>query len=195
LNTEMRSSEGLSAILVRLMKGPVFSDEYPTVWNSVLQRRTEIGDYFSKMELDLFVDESEGFSFLKQRESEDGEELPRLISRRELPFHTSVLMVILRKKLLEFDTYQAGARPVVEREELQRAMSVFYPETSNEVKRRDEIERHINRAKDMGLLRSMKDNDENLEIRRVIKAVISASWLADLDKKLEEYRERGQSSE
>ena len=55
--------------------------------------------------------------FLPPRAEEDGK-LPRLIPRRALSFHVSLLLALLRKKLAEFDASGAETRLILTRDQL-----------------------------------------------------------------------------
>lgn len=189
--SQIDHSDKLGALYVRLLQGPLNSSTHNQLWDALLRNRGQVSEYFSKIGLDVVVDEEEGFSFLRQKDLQEGEEFPRLITRRPLPFYTSVLCALLRKKLLELDISQSGGRAVLDREEVYQMMSVFFPDTSNEKSLRAEINRHLSKAMEMGIIGDLPGQDEKLEIRRVIKAMISAEWLANLDQKLEQYREHG----
>jgi hypothetical protein len=71
-------------------------------------------------------------------------------------------------------------------------MRLFLPDSSNEAKLVDQIERHINRVVELGFLRRLKpgtpSSQPGYEVRRIIKAYVDAQWLAKLDQKLETYR-------
>lgn len=188
-----KNADPLGPLLVRLLKGPLTSDHQPNIWSSLLLNRHAAEDYFSRIGLEILVDEEEGFAFLRQRDPGDSEEFPRLIGRRALSFPLSLLCALLRKKLLEFDTYEAGARAIIGREDIYQMMSVFLPDSSNERSLRGEIDRHIGKAEEIGILSAVPGQEGKLEIRRVIKAMISAEWLSTLDQKLEQYREHGKS--
>ncbi len=56
--------------------------------------------------LELHIDEAEGYAFLRSvaEFEESPSPLPRLVARRPLTFQMSLLLVLLRKKLLELDT-------------------------------------------------------------------------------------------
>ena len=189
--TQQNLLDPLGPLFVRLLKGPLTSTVHGQLWEVLLRNRGAVGEYFAKIGLEVLLDEEEGFAFLRQREFTEGEEFPRLISRRALSFHTSVLCALLRKRLLELDISQSGARAVIRRDEIYQLMTAFFPATSNEKSLRMEIDRHISKAAEMGIVDVLSAPEEKLEIRRVIKAVISAEWLANLDQKLEQYREHG----
>ncbi len=100
----------------------------------------------------------------------------------------------MRKKLAEFDTHSGDTRLILSRDDIVDLIRVFMPEGSNEAKLVDQIERHINKVIELGFLRKLTQNNASelprYEIRRIIKAFVDAQWLADFDKKLEQYQQK-----
>jgi hypothetical protein len=80
----------------------------------------------------VVIEEAEGYALLRTRPDEaTAEELPRLIARRSLFFHVSLLLALVRKKRAEFDAVSADTRLVVSRNQVVEMLRVFMPETSN----------------------------------------------------------------
>ncbi|HMO19869.1 MAG TPA: DUF4194 domain-containing protein, partial [Candidatus Melainabacteria bacterium] len=118
------------------------------------------------------------------------EELPRLVPRRQLTFHVSLLLALLRKKLAEFDARGGDTKLVLSRDEILDLVKVFMPASSNETKLVRKIDVHINKIVDMGFLRKMKASsvrEDSFEVRRILKAFVDAQWLSEFDRRLEEY--------
>jgi hypothetical protein len=140
--------------------------------------------------LTVVVDEAEGYAFLRSRpdlDDDDGPEIPRLIPRRALSFHVSLLLALLRKKLIEFDASGGDAKLVLTREQIVEMMRVFLPEGSNEARLVDQIDSQIKKVVDLGFLRRIKDADGHFEVRRILKAFVDGQWLAEFDQRLAEY--------
>ena len=74
-------------------------------------------------------------------ESEVTPRLPRLIARRPLAFPVSLLLALLRKKLAEFDAGGGDTRLVLTRDEIVELVRVFLPDSSNEARLIDQIDR------------------------------------------------------
>lgn len=192
----------LGAVLVLLLKGVLYKDSDPRRWSQLMELQNRVRDYVAVLGLQLILDEAEGYAFLKtgERGGEDdeqpggAEELPRLVARRQLSFPVSLLLALLRKKLAEFDASGAETRLVLTREEVVNLIRLFLPDSSNEAKLVDQVERHINRVIELGFLRKLKSSSPSgqpsYEVRRIIKAFIDAQWLSDFDRQLENYRER-----
>ncbi len=192
----------LSALLVVLLRGVLYKDNDGKRWSALLALQNRVRDYVAILGLELILDEAEGYAFLRTRhqntEFDDAEDnnkdsaVPRLIARRQLSFPVSLLLALLRKKLAEFDAGGAETRLVLMRDDIVDLMRLFLPETSNEAKLVDQIERHINKVVELGFLRRLQPSTPSAqpgyEVRRIIKAFVDAQWLAGLDSKLIEYR-------
>ena len=180
----------LSLPLIALFKGVVYQDQGPEPWQSLLAHQAAINDYVAVLGLDLIVDEAEGYAFLRQRPVDDDEqELPRLIARRQLSYPVSLLLALLRKKLAEHDAGGGDIRLVLTREEIVDLLRLFLPETANEAKLIDRVGMDINKVVEMGFLRRLRGQDNQYEVRRILKAYVDAQWLNELSARLSEYAE------
>jgi Domain of unknown function (DUF4194) len=177
----------LSAVVINLMKGPLYRDTNERLWNSLLTLRPDVADYVAVMNLQVIVDEAEGYGFLRNRAGDDDVELPRLVARYPLSFHVSVLLALLRKRLAEFDATSSDTRLVLSREQIVEMVRIYLPDSSNEARVVDTIGRHINRVVEMGYLRPLRNEEDAFEVRRILKAFVDGQWLADLDRRLDEY--------
>ena len=192
-SAEATTNLELSAVLVNLLKGPVYQDTHERVWALLLQHHSQVSDYVSVLGLAVHVDEAEGYAFLRSRavtddhDDPDGPAIPRLIARRPLPFHVSLLLALLRKRLAEFDASSADTRLVVSRDQIVELLRLYLPESSNEARLVDSIDTDIKRAVEMGFLRPLRSQDDLYEVRRIIKAFVDGQWLADFDARLAEY--------
>ena len=192
----------LGALLVILLKGVVYQDSDAKRWSHLIKLQNRVKDYVSVLGLELILDEAEGYAFLRTRQDEKDDEeekgendnIPRLIVRRQLSFPVSLLLALLRKKLVEFDASGGETRLVLTRDNLVDLIRLFVPETSNEAKLVDQIERHVNKVVELGFLRALKSttpsSQPSFEVRRIIKAFVDAQWLAELDARLEAYRQQ-----
>lgn len=195
--TEEEHQASLSPVIIHLLKGILFRNRQPVLWNDLLELQSQVLDYVKIIGLDLEIDDIEGYAWLTQMIPDDDEKnpLPRLIARRPLSYPISLLCVLLRKKMVEADNSGAETRVIVSREELINTMLVFMPDKSNEAQINASINATINKVVDLGFLRKLKNDTENLEIQRIISALVDAEWAADLNKKLEIYQEYVQSTD
>ena len=181
-------------VLILLLQGVLYQSEQPELWLALLNHQAEVQDYIAVLGLQLLIDEAEGYAYLRQKltvESESEAALPRLIPRRPLSFPVSLLCVLLRKKLLEQDASGGDTRVILSEAEIIQIMQVYLPAQNNEVKTVHQIQTAINKALDLGILRRLSTDTKRFEVKRIIKALIDADWLAHLDAKLKEYHEYG----
>lgn len=180
----------LSLAVTQLMKGVVYQDTHEKAWRALLNAQAQARDYVRVMGLTVHIDESEGYAFLRSMpELDDAESIPRLVPRRALSFHVSLLLALLRKKLAEFDAKNSDTKLVLTREEIVESVRLFLPESSNEARLVDQIETHVNKVVELGFLRRVKDQDA-YEVRRILKAFVDGQWLAEFDRRLAEYAEQ-----
>ncbi|MDD2742370.1 MAG: DUF4194 domain-containing protein [Rhodocyclaceae bacterium] len=198
-STETLPDQGneLSTLVITLLKGVLYLENDPALWNALIQLQARVRDHIAVLGLELVLDEAEGYAFLRAKPDTDDEtnKLPRLVARRPLSFPVSLLLALLRKKLAEFDAGGDATRLILSREEIVELVRVFLPESSNEAKLIDQIETHINKIVELGFLRRLKPNvtvnaekGTNFEVRRILKAFVDAQWLADLDGHLASYQ-------
>lgn len=179
----------LPVAVTALMKGVVYRDSHDRAWRSLLELQPQARDYVEMLGLQIVIDEAEGYAFLRQRpiDPDDPDPLPRLIPRRALSFHVSLLLALLRKKLAEFDAQAGETRLMLTRDQIIELVRVFLPATSNEARLTDQLDSHINKAVELGFLRQVKNSNHVYEVRRILKGFVDGQWLADFDARLAEY--------
>lgn len=184
------ATSDLSRLLVGLMKGVIYEEDDRKLWQAMLGLQVRIRDHVSVLGLDLMLDEAEGYAFLRQRTVEDDGEpaLPRLVTRRPLGFAVSLLLVLLREKLLDLDAKGGETRLILGRGQMAELMQVFLPDSSNQARVSDKIDGHIDKVVDLGFLRRLPNQPDQFEVRRILKAFVDAQWLGDFDRRLTEYR-------
>jgi Domain of unknown function (DUF4194) len=178
----------LSVVVINLMKGPVYRDTHEKPWALLLELRGQVSDYVSVLGLQVVVDESEGYAYLRSVPADDDAvELPRLVARRVLSFHTSILLALLRKRLAEFDASSSETRLMLTREQIVEMFRLYLPPSTNEARVVDNIDTNINRVVEMGFLRRPRGQEDLFEVRRILKAYVDGQWLADFDIRLDGY--------
>src|SRR6516164_103502 len=152
------SEPDLPLAVIQLMKGVVYRDTHERAWRQLLQLQPQVRDYVAVLGLLVVVDEAEGYAFCRQRppdeaRDDDADPLPRLVPRRPLSFHVSLLLALLRKKLAEFDAQGGDTRLMLTRDQIAEMLRVFLPATPNEARLADKIDSYIAKAVDLGFLR------------------------------------------
>ena len=185
--TETRTPEELPGVVTRLFKGVLYAENDEKVWQSLLGLTSHVRDYVSVLGLELILDESEGYAFLRSREDPDGT-LPRLIARRTLTFNVSLLLVLLRRRLMEFDINSSEVRLIMTEQDIVDMVSLFRPESSNEARNLDRLRTDIKKVVELGFLRKLKGQSDTYEVARILKAYVDAQWLEEFDARLADYR-------
>ena len=187
-----------SAVIIHLLKGPLYKEVNDQLWENLKHKKSAIIDYTSQIGLNLHINEEDGYAFLKQQEEEEASEseelnqepLPRLISRRSFSFLTSVLFLLLRKKLIEHESQDGNPKLIIKREEIHIMLQIYMKNEKNEKQARDTMDRAIEKAKTAGILRSLRIEGDLLEVKKIIKSLISPEGLKELDDTLTSYKER-----
>jgi len=180
-----------SKAIVKLLKSPV--ERASPVWDDVVNYQFEIQDYINQIGLELIVKKDEGFAFVKQFENSEGNTLG-LIVRRQIGFETSIILVVLRQSLEEFDsnpTQFQVAEKFITNAEIKEELELFLHEGYNRLRFLKDIDKHINNVADLGYLKevSKKDNETKYQIHRIIKEKITLDTLQEFKTKLQEYVE------
>ena len=181
-------ASSLSAVLITLFKGVLYHDQRPDLWQALLQLQANVRDHASVFGLELVLDEAEGYAYLRQRPAAEDEALPRLVQHRQLGFAVSLLLALLRKKLAEHDAAGGDPRLILSREQIVDLVQLFLPSGTDEAKLVDRIDADINRVVELGFLRRLRGQDDQFEVRRILKAFVDAQWLNEIEQRLAKYR-------
>lgn len=177
-----------SKAIVRLLKGSI--QRTSNVWDVVVNYRTEIQDYISQIGLELIVKKEEGFAFVKQFENSEGSTLG-LVTRRQIGFETSIVLVVLRQSLEEFDSnptqFQVFEKFITDLE-IKEEVELFLPEKFNRVKFLKDLDGYINNIVKLGYLSEVikKENETKYQIQRIIKEKVTLDILQEFKLKLQE---------
>lgn len=98
-----------------------------------------------------------------------------------------MLIALLRKRLLEFDTSGTEARLILSRDQILDLIRVFASPELDDVRLGRQMDAHINRIVDLGFLHRLRGTTDQFEVRRIIRSFVDAQWLATLDQRLDEY--------
>lgn len=177
----------LSLVVIQLFKGPIYRDANEKLWDAMARLRSRVSDYVGTLGLVLEVDESDGYAFLRSRPDDGDIAYPRLVVRHTLPYHVSLLLALLRKRLAEFDATSSEARLVLTREQVVELMRVHLPDSSDEVKATRAVDTYLKRIEELGFVQRLRGDEDRFEVKRILRAFIDGQWLADFDARLDEY--------
>lgn len=179
-----------SKAIVRLLKSPV--ERTSTVWEDVINYQTQIQEYIGQMGLELIVKKEDGFAFVRQLEDSEGNTLG-LVTRRQIGFETSIVLVVLRQSLEEFDSNptQVATEKFITDSEIKDELELFLEEGYNRLKFKKELDKYIRNVVELGYLKEIrkKESETTYQIHRIIKEKITLDVLQDFKTKLQEYVE------
>jgi hypothetical protein len=184
----MSNEHAVASAIIRLMQGVVYRESDEDTWLTLERLGAGVRDHFAAIGLDVVVDDAEGYAYLRSRPEEDGDEaLPRLVRRRALTYNVSLLLVLLRKRLVEFETTGGEGRLVLTSDQIVEMLRLFQAESTNDARIADQAETTIRKAGELGFLRQLRGQRDHWEVRRILKAYVDAQTLSDFAAKLQEY--------
>ncbi|MEP7376181.1 MAG: DUF4194 domain-containing protein [Chitinophagaceae bacterium] len=182
-----------AAAAIKLLQGPVYADD-KTIWREITAWQSALLEYFGKMGMELIMSEQDGFARIFQPETveQDEEPLPRLMRKQALNYEATLLAVMLREGLEEFDVRSDGTKFYLTQKEIKERIELFYKEQTNKSKLWKDLSKPITSLLNMGILKLNREDAANrdnnqYEIKRIIKAFISNEKLEEIKTKLESY--------
>ncbi|MDC9715390.1 MAG: DUF4194 domain-containing protein [Gammaproteobacteria bacterium] len=177
-----------SKAIIKLLKGTV--NKTDKIWIDVLNYQVEIQNYLSQIGLNVIVKEDDGYAYLKQFVDEDGKTLG-LSSRRKIGYETSIVLVVLRAIIEDFDAnpdeiYQV--EKIITLEELKEEIALFLPDSYNQIKFDKGIDSYINKVVELGYLKELESStSKKYKVHPIIKEKITLDTLNEFKEKLENY--------
>jgi uncharacterized protein DUF4194 len=207
LPTKTKAST-LSSVLIRLLQGFLLQED-KIIWESLLLQQMAVREYFATLGLYLYLDENEGYAFLRsipEGASEDGkvmgestignapkEEMTEkkkltLMRRMPLSFDVSLLCVLLREALDQFDaTVHDDHRLIIAKSEIHDLLKLYFPQKYDETKLIKRWDGIINKVIELGFIRELKSDPTRIEVLRIIKAIIDAERVGEMKRNMQCY--------
>lgn len=178
-------------LLIKLLQGIIYDDE-KTVWNDILAFQYQIRSHFAIMGIELILNEQEGFAYLSQPDHVEGEaiQVPRLVRRMPISYEVTLLCVVLREALEEFDIKNTDARKLfLTSKDIKDRIELFFGERTDKVKLLERLDAYINTTVSLGFLkeidvRSHDAQNKTYEVRRVLKSKINNEKLEEIRAKM-----------
>jgi len=184
-----------SFVKAKLLREPIYRED-GELWDALRAGRDEVRHYFGQIGQELVLDEGEGFAFIRQLEIEGEARVPRLVRKRPLSYHATLLLVCLREEILRFDSRaDDAARLIKSRAELHALIASLVPESNNQVRDVGKIDTAIRRLEEHGFLRSLGTEHDAFQVMRIIKARLTPAELEEIrDRLLRHAADRHESS-
>ncbi|MGM9746625.1 MAG: DUF4194 domain-containing protein [Paludibacteraceae bacterium] len=185
----MNEQKPYSKAIILLLKKTV--EKGSPVWDDIINYQVEIQDYLAVIGLELILKKDEGFAFVKQIVFDDDTTL-NLVSRRQLGFEVSIVVIVLRQILEDYDNNPVETQStdrIITSNEIKDEVRLFLPQNYNKVKLEKDLDTYIQRVAELGFLKEVKRNNDEVryKIRRIIKEKVTLEDLDAFKKKLEEY--------
>jgi hypothetical protein len=181
-----------TSVFIKLLKGPV---EYleKSAWEKLLQYKVELTGFVQQLGLSLILDEDDGYAYLVHATPEEDEEAGvSWFQRRAFTYDESVLLVLLRDMMAEFEVGEAVSRELIrKRREIKEYAELFFKENPSRVKFLRELDRLIDKAVENGFLDMVENNDtqdeQKYRVRKIIKAKVDSEVLEQFKQQLDVY--------
>jgi hypothetical protein len=178
-------------VLIKLLKGPV---EYleKSAWEQLLQYQTELTRLLQQLGLILILEKDDGYAYLEQARLDEEESVAGWVRRSPLGYEESILLILLRDMMAEFEVGDAGTRELIrKRREIKEYAELFFRENPSRVKFIRDLDRLIDRAEELDFLEKVEAQDpadeEKFRIKKIIKARVDNENLEIFKQQLTEY--------
>jgi Domain of unknown function (DUF4194) len=178
-------------LALKLLQGVIYSDDVKT-WNDLHHQEFKLKKYFAQIGLVFKFDQTEGYAYLSQPYDEkEKTPLPRLIRREPLSYEVTLLLVVLRELLDDFDAEipVATRKCFVTHGQLKLRIQNFFKEKANQSKLLKDLDGYIAKVVKLGFLRKQSESETTsdptqYELKRIIRAKMTVEDLEFIKNKL-----------
>ncbi|RFS22560.1 DUF4194 domain-containing protein [Chitinophaga silvatica] len=186
-----KNTSAFAHVFLKLMQGPLYEED-KTYWKDLLSWQTELSKYLQQVGLQLVISESDGFARIVQPEADENQTekpLPRLMRKTRLTYEATLLCIVLREALDEFDIKGNGTRLFLTQKEIKERLAIFFKERHNKSKLLKDLNKPINSLLNVGVLKVTREDAANkelhqYEVKRIIKALVNNEKLEEIKSKL-----------
>jgi hypothetical protein len=188
-----------TSVFIKLLKGPLDYTE-KSAWEKLIQYKSELPAFLMQLGLRLVLNEEDGYAYIEQTSSEEEETTVSWIIRRPLTYEESVMLVLLRDMMADFETSEISSRELIrKRREIKESAELFFKEVPSRVKFLKEIDRLIDKMEEYGFLDIADDNEvsdeQRFRIKKIIKARVDSEQLEDFILQLRQHKEKNKQTE
>jgi Domain of unknown function (DUF4194) len=167
--------------LVHLLSGPSLEGRrHGKLWPVLIRDEEIIRKRLSELFLELVIDRDAQVAFTRQADT--GElEVPLLLRRSQLTFIDSILLLGLRQRLTQADSY--GERAVVSTDEIMNDLMVYERAGSTDrASFTKKVKASVEKFKDRSILQKIRSTEDRFEISPTLKLLFSADRIESLTK-------------
>ncbi len=206
----------ISSVLIKLLQGFLLQEDKFN-WETLLSQQIVVRDFFANLGLYLHLDENDGYAFLRtipegaiddgkitseslmgnlQQEENIEKKKLTLMRRFPLSFEVSLLCVLLREAIDQFDaTVHDDHRLILTRAEIYELLRLYFPDRSDETKLIKRWDNVINKVIDLGFIRELKSDPSRIEVLRIIKGMIDAEKIQEMKRNMQQYTQNVQEGQ
>ena len=141
-------------VFIKLLKGPVEYFE-KSAWEQLLQHQAELTQFLQQLGLILVLEKEDGYAYLEQMRIDEEDNTAGWVRRTSINYEESVLLVLLRDMMAEFEVGEVTSRELVKkRREIKEYVELFFRENASRVKFIRDLDRLIDKVEELGFLRS-----------------------------------------
>jgi len=189
--TEKSSILPYTPVLIKLLKGPV---EYleKGAWEQLLQYQVELTRFLQQLGLVLVLEKDDGYAYLEQQRLDEEENVVGWVRRIQLGYEESILLVLLRDMMAEFEVGEAGARELIKkRREIKEYAELFFKENPSRVKFIRDLDRLIDKVEELDFIEKVENaepaDEQKFRIKKIIKARVDHEILENFKQQLTEH--------
>ena len=197
---DVRSKLSVGFMVSRLLHGVIYKKDDPTLFLNIIKSRAAIYEYVEQIGLYLVINETENYIFLRSITDEEYENRsiePKdrptpILTRRQLSFDVSFLILLLLKRLIEHDKVQSSQLLILSNFEIYDMLCVFYKKESTNAILIKKANATINNIVKLGFLRKVRESgrESYYEVRRILISLLDAQLVSDYDKALLSYLQK-----
>jgi hypothetical protein len=121
------------------------------------------------------LEKEDGYAYLEQARLDEEENVVGWVRRIQLGYEESVLLVLLRDMMAEWEVGEAGARELVKkRREIKEYAELFFRENASRVKFIRDLDRLIDRVEELDFLERVESHEipdeQKFRVKKIIKA-------------------------
>ncbi len=170
-----------TSVFIKLIKGPIDYTEKST-WEKLLNYEIDLIPFLAQLGLKLIVSKDDGYAYIELNNKEEDVNVSWIV-RRPLTYEESIMLVLLREMMAEFETGESSSRELIKkRREIKEYAELFFKENASRVKFLKEIDRLIDKMEEYEFIDLNDNNDiadeQRFRIKKIIKAKVDSE---DLD--------------
>lgn len=185
-----------TSVFIKLLKGPLEYTE-KSQWEKLLLYKKELTQFLRTLGLSLVLHEEDGYAYLKHFDLSEEDSSVSWSQKRSLNYEESLLLILLREMMGEFETGEAISRELIKkRREIKEYAELFFKENASRVRFMQEIDRLIDRVEEYGFLQLLEDHEiadeQRFRIKKIIKSKIGSEELDEFYQQLDQFKQSKQ---